>query len=114
MMTRNRRTRFVLGILLAAISITPVCTPQMAPKTISIIRNDATSTVTVEFHIGGEWKQIPIDAQKDTQITGDRIRVATTRDDKAIITVDLPIEGGKKYRLFWNDKTSMWDFSSAS
>jgi hypothetical protein len=51
---------------------------------------------------------------EDTQLTGDRIRVATTRDDKAIITVDLPIEGGKKYPLFWNAKTSMCDFSSAS
>ncbi|WP_433975614.1 hypothetical protein [Tunturiibacter lichenicola] len=63
-MARNRRARFVLGILLAAISINTVCTPQMAPKTISIIRNDAISTVTVEFHNGDEWKQIPIDAQK--------------------------------------------------
>jgi hypothetical protein len=86
----------------------------MAPQAVSIIRNDATSKVTVECHMGDEWKQISIDAQKDTSITGDRIRVATTRDDKAVITVDLPIDGGKKYRLFWNEKTSMWDFSSAS
>ncbi|RZU29815.1 hypothetical protein [Edaphobacter modestus] len=113
-MTRNSRTRYMLGILLAAASISTVCTPQQPPKTVSIIRNDATSKVTVEFHNGDEWEQIPIDAQKDTPIAGDRIRVATTRDDKAIMTVDLPIEGGKKYRLFWNDKTSMWDFRSAS
>jgi hypothetical protein len=25
--------------------------------------------------------------------------------------VQMPIDG-QKYRLFWNDKTSMWDFSS--
>ena len=113
-MTRNRRIRFMVGVLVATLSIRTVGSPQMAPKTMSIIRNDSTSAVTIECHSGDEWKQAPIDPQKDIQLNGDRIRVATTRPDKAVITIDLPIEGGKKYRLFWNDKTGMWDFSSAS
>ncbi len=85
--------------------------PQMAPAVYSIVRNDSTSQVTIEFRSSDKWQQIQIDAQKDADITGDQIRVTTTREDEATITVTLPIVGGKKYRLFWNTQASMWDLS---
>ena len=113
-MMRRRFPMLRIVALIAVTSVSSFCSPQMAPKTLSIVLNDATSQVTIEYHSGDTWKQVQIDAKKDAQIAGDRIRVATTRDDKATITVDLPVTGGEKYRLFWNDKTSMWDFSSAS
>ena len=113
-MPASRYTWFTLGTLLVIMLMFAGSLAKMAPKNVTIVRNDATSNSTVEFHSGDEWKQLMIEAQKDTPITGDRIRVATTRDDKAIITVDLPIQGGKKYRLFWNEKISIWDFSSAN
>jgi len=49
---------------------------------------------------------------KDVTLTGDRIRVATKRDeDGAMITVDLPVQAGKKYRLIRNPQSGIWDFS---
>jgi hypothetical protein len=35
------------------------------------------------------------------------------RSDNAVITVDLPVQMGKKYRLVWNDAAAIWDFNSA-
>jgi hypothetical protein len=112
-MNRNRPVRFALGTLAVVLGITGLSSQQMAPKALSLIRNDSTSAVTIECLNGDDWQKVPLDPQKEAQLTGDRIRVATTRQDNAIITIDLPIAGGKKYRLFWNTKTSMWDFSSA-
>jgi hypothetical protein len=40
--------------------------------------------------------------------------IGTERQDKATITVDLPIEGGKKYLLFWNAPPGMWDFKGTT
>jgi hypothetical protein len=110
------RTLIRIAIAVAFLAIT--CTtlpgrPQQAPKVLSIIRNDSTSQVTFEYRSGNEWKKVTIDAQKDTSIAGDRVRIGTDRQDKATITVELPIEGGKKYLLFWNDPPGMWDFKGA-
>ena len=88
--------------------------PQMAPAIYSIVRNDSTSQVAIEYRSHDEWKQVQIDAQKDANITGDRIRVSTDREDHATITVTLPIGGGKKYHLFWNTQTSMWDLGGVA
>jgi hypothetical protein len=91
---------------------------QMAPKTnregdaTSIVRNDSTSAVAIEFRSNSQWQPVTLEPGKDATIAGDRIRVATTRQDKAIITVDLPISAGKKYRLVFNAQLSMWDFSA--
>ena len=95
---------------LALVCMTLPTKPQQPPKALSIIRNDSTSQVTFEYHTGGEWKKVTLDSQKDTSIAGDRVRIGTDRQDKATITVDLPIEGGKKYLVFWNDPPGMWDF----
>jgi hypothetical protein len=81
---------------------------------VSIVRNDATTPVTIEYKTNNEWKQLSLEPGADTTIAGDRIRVATTRDDKAIVTVDMPLQAGKKYRLVWNAQSSIWDFSTVS
>lgn len=78
---------------------------------ISIVLNDSSSSMTVEYRANGDWKQLKLDAGKDATVAGDRLRVSTLRDDKAMITVDLPIQAGQKYRLAWNAHTSMWDLS---
>lgn len=85
--------------------------PQEAPAIYSIVRNDSTSQVTIEHRKDGQWQQLQIDANKDADITGDQIRVTTNREDHATITVTLPIKGGKKYRLYWNAQSSMWDLT---
>jgi hypothetical protein len=84
---------------------------QEAPAAYSIVRNDSTSRVTIEYRSRDNWQQVQIDSQKDANITGDQIRVSTNREDHATITVTLPIQSGKKYRLFWNTQSSMWDLS---
>jgi FlaG/FlaF family flagellin (archaellin) len=84
-------------------------TPQ-APKTLAIIRNVSTSQVTFEYYSGDTWQKVTLDSLKDTNIDGDRVRIGTDRQDKATITVELPIERGKKYLVFWNDPPGMWDF----
>jgi len=90
---------------------------QMPPKenhsgeSLSIVLNDSANAMTIEVHNNGEWQQLKIEARKDATVTGDRVRVATPRDDKAIITVDFPVQAGKKYRLAWNSRATMWDFS---
>ena len=92
---------------------------QQLPKTdhlgnsVSVVLNASKEVMTIEYHTASEWRQLKLDAARDSAVTGDRIRVSTTRTDNAIITVDLPIEAGKKYRLAWNSKSSMWDFSPA-
>lgn len=110
----------IFGIAAVLAILTMACTssfcgasPQMAPKMFSIVRNESNAQVTIEYRTGDAWQQVQIDSQKDAQIIGDSIRVATNRADKATITVELPIEGGKKYRLFWNVQSSMWDLGSA-
>jgi hypothetical protein len=78
----------------------------------SVVLNDSSQTMTIEFlAFGQSWLPLNLDAGKDENIHSNRVRVATPRDDKATITVELPIEAGKKYRLFWNAKSGMWDFS---
>jgi hypothetical protein len=57
------------------------------------------------------------DSNRRSERYPDRGRSYSSRNKRrrqGIISVDLAIEGGKKYRLFWNDKTSIWDFSNAS
>jgi hypothetical protein len=107
---------FLMSLLLGA----TVIEAQMAPKsdhtgkTVSMIRSDASTPVSIEYRSENQWQQMRLEPGKDATVPGDRIRVATRREDQAIITVDLPIEGGKKYRLIWNAQASMWDFSPAS
>jgi hypothetical protein len=110
--------RSLIRIAIAVAFLATACTtlpgnPQQAPKVLSIIRNDSTSQVTFEYRTGGVWEKVTLDGQKDTSIGGDRVRIGTDRQDKATITVELPIEGGKKYLLFWNDPPGMWDFKGA-
>ena len=93
--------RIAIAVVFLALTCTTLPTrPQQPPKALSIIRNDSTSQVTFEYHTGNEWKKVTLESQKDTSIAGDRVRIGTDRQDKATITVDLPIEGGKKYLLF--------------
>lgn len=93
------------------------CISQQPPKEnrqgdpVSIVRNDSGAAITIETQINHQWQAVRIDGDKDANISGDRIRVATTRADGAMVSVDLPIEAGKKYRLFWNDQAHMWDVS---
>ena len=111
----GRRSR-VLG---AAILLAMLCAPQMAmqqqaPQKFSIVRNESDNSVAFEFKRGDEWKKVSVEAHKDVNIEGERIRIGTDRQDKATITVDLPIEGGKKYLVFWNDPPGMWDFKGTT
>ena len=105
---------FAAPILLMILSAPWMGNAQQAPKKLSIIRNDSAGPVTFEYKNGGEWTMVKVDAQKDVSITGERVRIGTDRQDKATITVDLPIEGGKKYLVFWNDPPGMWDFKGTS
>jgi hypothetical protein len=84
-----------------------------AGNPVSIVRNDTTNAATIEFRTNNDWRQLKLEAGKDATVAGDRIRVATTREDKATITVDLPIQAGKKYQLIWNTQANIWDFSSS-
>ena len=108
---KSSRIRILIATaLLAMASATLPGAADQAPKALSIIRNDSTSQVTFEYHSGNEWKKVTIESQKDANVGGDRIRIGTDRQDKATITVELPIERGKKYLVFWNDPPGMWDF----
>jgi hypothetical protein len=78
---------------------------------VSIIRNDASSAITIETQLKQQWQPVTIDANKDASVSGDHVRVATTRDDGAVVTVALAIGAGKKYRVFWNAQASMWDIA---
>jgi hypothetical protein len=113
-MNAKRSRLLSAAVLCALLSAPQLAMPQQAPKKVSIVRNDSPSAVTFEYRSGDEWKKITVDAQKDVNIEGDRVRIGTDRQDKATITVDLPIEGGKKYLLFWNDPPGMWDFKGTT
>ncbi|HUA97438.1 MAG TPA: hypothetical protein VMA34_03875 [Terracidiphilus sp.] len=92
----------------------PSASVQMPAAIFSIVRNDSTSQVKIEYQSQGQWEQVQIDAKKDANIKGDQIRVSTDREDHATITVTLPVEGGKKYHLFWNSQAGMWDLGSVA
>jgi len=93
--------------------------PQQPPKNdrsgnpVCIVRSDATTPVTIEYRNNNQWQSLKLDPGKDASISGDHIRVSTTRDDKATVTIELPTEAGKKYRLFWNAQSTTWDFSKS-
>jgi hypothetical protein len=87
--------------------------PESAGKPISTVRSEATTPVTIEYRREHQWQQIELEPGKAAIVPGDRIRVATKREDGAILTVDLPLEAGKRYRLIWNTQANMWDFSLA-
>lgn len=107
----RRSNKCLLFVLLFGSTLNAVCGPQMAPKVAAIIRNDADADVTIESREAGTWKAVAIHPHQDISVKGDRIRVTSPRDDKAQIIVDLPIEMGTKYHVFWNEAKSMWDFS---
>ena len=104
------RSALATAFLAMACTAIPSQPPPQAPKALAIIRNDSTSQVTFEYRSGDTWQKVTLDSQKDTNISGDRVRIGTDRQDKATITVELPIEHGKKYLVFWNDPPGMWDF----
>lgn len=116
------RDRFAVKILLASFLLIgdSRMEAQAPPKAgrggnpVFVVRNDATAPVTIEHRSNNQWQQVKLEPGKDASIPGDRIRVATTREDGAILTVDLPVQAGKKYRLLWNAQSSIWDFSPAS
>jgi hypothetical protein len=78
------------------------------------VRNDATVAVTIEYRSNSQWQPLKIETGAEARISADRLRVSTTREDKAIVTVDLPVQAGQKYRLIWNQQAGMWDFSPTS
>jgi hypothetical protein len=107
----------VFAVLFAAAAGSDVNAQQVPKKdragnSVSTVRNDSPGTVTIEYQSNQQWQQLRLEPGKDSEVPGDRVRVATTRADKAVITVDLPIEPGKKYRLMWNAPSGMWDFSA--
>ena len=116
------RTTFTSKLVLACVLAFGVSAAesQQVPKTdrlgnsVCVIRNDSTNPAVIEYRSNNQWQQLKLEPGKDGNVTGDRVRVATTRDDKAIVTVDLPVQAGKKYRLIWNTQSGMWDFSPAS
>jgi hypothetical protein len=94
--------------------VSGVAEPQQPPKQVAVVRNDATGSVTIEFRASDKWQQVELKAGMDTDLTCDRIRVSTTRSDKAVITLEMPVQLGRKYRLAWNDTAGMWDFTAVS
>src|SRR4051794_33191443 len=89
-MRGNTAARLLLMTLLS-IALCSRMNPQMPPKSnrtgnpVSIVRNDAADTVTIEVANNNEWQQLEIGAGKDATVSGDRIRVATKRKDKATV-----------------------------
>ena len=113
-MIRNQLATLTLAILLStAVVATGQMVPQNPRNSVAIVLNDSANPMTIEVQNKGEWSKVTIDPGKDASVAGDRVRVATIRDDKAIITVDLPVPAGSKYRVAWNAKAGMWDFSPA-
>src|SRR5262245_3194932 len=105
-----------LIVLAASSSLSVVRGQQRAEKSrlggsVAALRNDTTSQLTFSYHATEGWQETTLAPGKDTKVTGDRVRVVTTRADKAVITVDYPIEAGKKYRIMWNSQAQIWDFS---
>ena len=78
-------------------------------EAMAVLRNDNTAAMTFSYHSGDTWKEVTLQAGKDMRIAADKVRVATTRADKAVITVEYAVEAGKKYRIVWNSQ--MWDFA---
>jgi len=114
------RKFLLVWIIFVSLPIIPTTAKgQQPPKqnrtgnSISVILNDSTESMTIEYRSDSEWRQLKLEPGKDATVQGDRIRVAKTCEDKAVITVDLPIQAGKKYRLAWNARSSIWDFSPA-
>lgn len=102
------------AVLITVMSTGRLGVAQQAPKALSIVHNDSTGKLTFEYRNSDGWQKADVEAKQDANIRGDSVRIATSRQDKATITVELPIEGGKKYVLFWNDPPGMWDFKGAS
>lgn len=116
------RTALHVGFLCLALwlpSISLKAQQPPPPKTdqnnnpVSTVRNDANSALTIETRVSGQWQALKIDAGKDATIPGDHIRVATTRPDGAVISIDVPVKAGEEYRIFWNVQASMWDIALA-
>jgi hypothetical protein len=113
-MKKSSTIRILLALILAVATIAGAQQPAKKDRSgnqVCVVRSDATAPVTIEYRSSSEWQQVKLDPGKDATITADHIRVATTREDRAVVTVDLPTQAGKKYRLFWNPQTSIWDFS---
>jgi hypothetical protein len=104
-----------LKIALLTISLFGAATSLPAPQVPALdiaVRNDATTPVTFEFRDeNGDWKKITLEAGKDATLSGDRLRVTSSREDGATITVELPVELRKKYRVNWNNGARFWDFT---
>ena len=90
-----------------------IAEPQQVPATFVVVRSDAADAMTIEFRANDKWQQVELKARSETNLKCDRLRVATTRSDKAVISLEMPVQLGKKYRLAWNDTAAMWDFSVA-
>lgn len=102
------------AVFCLAITILPsFAGPQQVPATFVVVRNDAADAVTIEFRANDKWQPVELKAKAETNLKCDRLRVSTTRSDSAVISVEMPVELGKKYRLAWNDTSGMWDFSVA-
>ncbi len=109
----HRATLVLLGVLTFAFTTEA---QQVGGKTkdgdpVSILLNASLQAITVEVHLRDNWQEVKIEAGKDGRIVGDRVRMATKRIDAAIITLDYPLMPAKKYRVFYNSKTGMWDFA---
>jgi hypothetical protein len=63
-----------MAILLAILCIPKLALQQEAPKKLSIVRNDSAGTITFEYKSGEEWKKVAVDAHKDVNVEGDRVR----------------------------------------
>jgi hypothetical protein len=104
----------IFYVAMLSLTVTRIAAaPQQVPLTFIVIRNDANTSMTIEFRANDRWQQAQLRAGADTNLKCDRVRVATMRSDNAVITVDLPVQMGKKYRLVWNDAAAIWDFNSA-
>jgi hypothetical protein len=78
---------------------------------VSTIKNDSSAPIKIEVRVNGQWEAVTIDPGKDTTIPGDHLRVATNRPDSAVVSIDLPLQAGRKYRVFWNAQADMWDLT---
>lgn len=77
----------------------------------SILVNASQQAVAVEVHLGETWQELKIEGGQEGRAVGDRVRMATRRRDNATVTVDYPLEPGKKYRVFFNPSAGVWDFA---
>ena len=70
--------------------------------------------MVIEYRANDNWQKVELKPGQDFPLKCDRIRISTNRSDNATITVEMPVQLGKKYRLLWNDASGIWDFASAS